>query len=127
MIEVDSINAGDLDQEQVLQEIEKRIQTEDIEEKIVRLKVKDIPEHIYSSLDFRKIAELKSQAFHFDLRFERKEEEGKTQSTETSIGKLNMEFKQFLSQIPVEHLKKDRLLELGLKYLSVKTVEDENE
>ena len=127
MIEVASINARDLDQEQVLQEIEKRAQTEDIAEKIVRLKVKEIPEHIYNSLDFRKIAELKSQAFHFDLRFERKEEEGKAQSTKTSIGKLNVEFEQFLNQVPVENLKKDRLLELGLKYLSVKSVEDENQ
>ena len=77
-----------------------------------------IPEHVYNSLDFRKIAELKSGAFHFDLKFDRKEEEARDQSTRTSIGKLNMEFQQFLKQAPVENLKKDRLLELGLRYLS---------
>jgi len=121
MSELPFVEAQDLDQEQVLQEIEKRTEAADIAEKIVRLKVKNIPEHIYSSLDFRKVAELKSKAFHFDLRFERKEEEAKDQSTKTSIGKLNVEFEQFLKQVPVENLKKDRLLELGLKYLSVES------
>jgi len=124
MIELSSIDARELDQEQVLQEIEKRTETEEIEEKIVRLKVKNIPEHIYNSLDFRKIGELKSKTFYFDLRLERTEEEAKGQATRTSIGKLNVEFEQFLKQVPVENLKKDRLLELGLSYLSVRPVED---
>jgi len=118
MIELLSLNARELDQEQILLEIEKRVGTQDVEEKIVRLKVTSIPEHVYNSLDFRKIAELKSRAFHFDLKFDRKEEEARDQSTKTSIGKLNMEFQQFLKQAPVENLKKDRLLELGLRYLS---------
>jgi exonuclease SbcD len=125
MIELPFVDAWNLDQEQVTQEIEKRIGTDEIGEKIVRLRVRNIPEHIYNSLDFRKIAELKSKAFHFDLRFERKEDKGEAQSTKTSIGKLNVEFGQFLNQLPVENLKKDRLLELGLKYLSVKPIEDD--
>jgi len=118
MIEFPSLNAREMDQEQTLLEIEKRVQAENIEEKIVRLKVTDIPEHVYNSLDFRRIAELKSRAFHFDLKFERKEEEARDQSAGTSIGKLNTEFQQFLKQAPVENLNKDKLLELGLRYLS---------
>jgi DNA repair exonuclease SbcCD nuclease subunit len=126
MIELVAINARDLDQEEILMEIEKRVQVEDFEGKIVRLKVKSIPEHIYNSLDFRKVAELKSKAFYFDLRFERKDEETKDQSTKTSIGKLNVEFDQFLKQVAVENLNKEKLLELGLKYLTVRPVEDED-
>ncbi len=126
MIELPSLNAQDLDQEQILLEIERRTKTEDITEKIVRLKVKNVPEHIYNSLDFRKVAELKSRAFYFDLRFERREEEAKDQSTRTSIGKLNVEFEQFLKQVPIENLKKDRLLELGLKYLSAEAAGTQN-
>ena len=118
MIEFPSLDARELDQKQILLEIEKRVQAENMEERIVRLRVTDIPEHVYNSLDFRKIAELKSRTFHFDLKFEKKEEEAKGQSTKTSIGKLNMEFQQFLQQAPVENLQKDRLLEMGLSYLS---------
>lgn len=125
MIELSSIDTSDLNQEEVVQEIERRTQTEDIAEKILRLKVKEIPEHIYNSLDFRKIAELKSRTFHFDLKFERIKEEAKDQPDKTSIGKLNMEFEQFLNQMPIENLNKEKILELGLKYLSIKHVEDE--
>ena len=125
MIELPAIDAGSLDQEQVLVKIEKRIEATDIREKIVRLKVAGIPEDVYNSLDFRKIGELKSRAFHFDLRFEKKEEEATEQAEQTSIGKLSREFEQFLRQVPVEHLKKDRLLQLGLSYLPTESEETE--
>lgn len=124
MIELAPINARELNQEQVLQEIERRIEVREITEGIVRLKVKGIPEHIYNSLDFRQIGELKSKAFHFDLKFEREEKEGGDGATEISIGKLNLEFQEFLKQVPVENLKKERLLELGLKYLSSEASEE---
>lgn len=125
MIELPPVDAKDLNQEQVLQEIERRIEREDVSDKIARLKVKSIPDHIYNSLNFRRMAELKSKAFYFDLKFEREEKEGGNQATRTSIGKLNLEFQEYLNQVPVENLQKDRLLELGLKYLSVKPMGDE--
>lgn len=127
MVELPSISATDLNQEEMLGEIQRRIQADDITEKIVRLKVRSIPEHIYNSLDFRRIGELKSKAFHFDLRFEKREEEAREQAVTTSIGKLNVEFEQFLKEIAVENLKKDRLLELGLRYLSVESEEYQSE
>jgi exonuclease SbcD len=121
MIELPSVDAKNLDQEQVIREIEDRIRTTDISEKIVRLKVNEIPEHIYNSLDFRKIAEIKSRAFYFDLRLEKPKDKGeKGQAGTTSIGKLNIEFQQYLNQVPIENLNKDKLLELGLRYLTAK-------
>jgi exonuclease SbcD len=125
MIELPEIDAGRLDQEQVLVKIEKRIETTDIIEKIVRLKVTDIPEDVYNSLDFRRIAELKSKAFHFDLRFEKKEEKATEQAGQTSIGKLSREFELFLKQAAVENLDKARLSKLGLGYLSAESEETE--
>ncbi|NIM99931.1 MAG: exonuclease SbcCD subunit D [candidate division Zixibacteria bacterium] len=127
MIELPSISATDLNQEEILEQMQRRIQADDITDKIVRLKVRSIPEHIYNSLDFRRIGELKSKAFHFDLRFEKKEEESREQAVTTSIGKLNVEFEQFLKGIAVENLKKDRLLELGLRYLTVESEEYQSE
>lgn len=124
MLELTPVDAGELSQEEVLLEIEKRITMQEIAEKIVRLKVENIPEHIYNSLDFRRIGELKSKAFHFDLRFNRKEEAVKDQSDRSSIGRLNQEFAQFLKQAEVEGLKKERLLQLGLGYLSTEPEEE---
>lgn len=125
MIELPLLDAQDLDPDGVYQEIEGRINSQDITDKIVRLKINNIAEHVYSSLDFRKIAELKSKAFHFDLRFERKDEKEKAFTTETSIGKLPLEFEQYVKQAVVENLNKDRLLELGLKYLAEKKMTDD--
>jgi len=120
MIELSALDAKDLDQDQVYNEIDNRVRTVDITDKIARLKIINIPQHVYNSLDFRKITELKSKAFHFDLRFERKDEKDKAFTTETTISKLPLEFEQYLKQAVVENLNKDRLLELGLKYLTQK-------
>ena len=127
MIELPALDAEDLDQDQVYDEIDKRFKTIDITDKIARLKIINIPQHVYNSLDFRKITELKSKAFHFDLRFERKDEKEKAfaSHTETTIGKLPSEFEQYLKQAVVENLNKDRLLELGLKYLTEKKMTDD--
>ncbi len=122
MIELPLLDVKDLDQDQVYLEIENRIKTADITDKIVRLKVGNIPQHVYNSLDFRRITELKSQAFHLDLKFEKKEEKEKAPAAETTIHKLPLEFRQYLKQAVVENLNKDRLLELGLKYLSEQTM-----
>ncbi len=120
MIELPALDAKDLNQDQVYDEIDNRIKTIDITDKIARLKIINIPQHVYNSLDFRKITELKSKAFHFDLRFERKDEKDRVFTTETTISKLPLEFEQYLKQAVVENLNKDRLLELGLKYLTEK-------
>ncbi len=125
MVELPAVDAKSLNQEQVLSEIRKRIAAGDIGEKIVRLRIDNIPEHIYNSLDHRQIGELKSRAFYFDLRFQRVEEEGRIQPTRTSIGRLSDEFEQFLREVAVENLNKERLLELGLKYLSIQSEEEQ--
>ena len=118
MIELPALDAKDLDQDQVYNEIDNRVKTIDITDKIARLKIINIPQHVYNSLDFRRITELKSKAFHFDLRFEKKDEKDKAFTTDTTISKLPLEFEQYLKQAVVENLNKDRLLELGLKYLT---------
>jgi uncharacterized secreted protein with C-terminal beta-propeller domain len=125
MIELPLLDAKDLDPDGVYEEMEERTSSQDITDKIVRLKIINIPEHVYNSLDFRKITELKSKAFHFDLRFERKDEKEKAFTTETTIGKLPLEFEQYIKQVVVENLNKDRLLELGMKYLTEKKMTDD--
>jgi len=125
MIELPLLDAKDLDPDGVYEGMEERTNSQDIMDKIVRLKIINIPEHVYNSLDFRKITELKSKAFHFDLRFERKNEKEKAFTTETTIGKLPLEFEQYIKQAVVENLNKDRLLKLGMKYLTEKKMTDE--
>ena len=125
MIELPQIYAEGKNQDEVLQEVEDLIQANDIKDKIVRLKVTQIPAHVYNSLNFRRLSELKAEALYFDLRFEKKEEKEKDFTAKTSIGKLAEEFSQYLKDYVIEDLKKDKLQELGLKYISEKREEEE--
>ena len=118
MVDLPEVDVTDLDQNQVFEKIEKILEPEKIKDKIVRLKIKNISEHTYNLLRFRKINELKAQAFYSDLRFERKETEHQVLALSSSIGRLNQEFVEYLNSIPLENLDRNRLLDLGLKYLT---------
>ncbi|MGB2698087.1 MAG: hypothetical protein WBD28_09570, partial [Candidatus Zixiibacteriota bacterium] len=117
MIELPLIDASELDPDGILKEIEKRIEAQRIADKIVRLRVTEIDSYVYNSLNFRAITELKSTAFHFDLRFEKKEGEKQRFLDRTSIGRLEKEFDDYLQGIQIEKLDKEKLKELGLEYL----------
>lgn len=117
MIELEQIDASSLDVEQVYNKIEQRIKDCDISEKIVRLKIKNISNHIYSSLPFTKINQFKKQVFHFDLKFEKKEEEKEDLVRSVSIGKLPQEFSSYIREADLGNLDQDKILKLGLKYL----------
>lgn len=117
MIELEPIDASGLGTEEVYEMIKRRIEEKEISEKIIRLRIKDISSHVYSSLPFTQINELKKEAFHFDLRFERKEEKKEIFAQSTSIGKLSQEFSSYLREINMGELDKNRIVELGLKYL----------
>ncbi|MDH4223781.1 MAG: hypothetical protein OEV55_09615, partial [candidate division Zixibacteria bacterium] len=125
MIELPSINAENKEPDQILNEIESLLEKTDVNDKIVRLRINRIPAHVYNSINFRRLTELKNRAFHFDLKIDKKEEKDKGISSQTSIGKLNEEFGQFLKEYVIEGLKRDRLQELGIKYLSEKRGEEE--
>jgi len=117
MIELPEIDAASFDQDGIYKGIEQRISANDINEKIVRLKIKNIDPSVYNSLNFRKIAELKKEAFYFDLKLERTEHKGREFSEKPSIGKLNQEFEEYVKSIAIEGLDKRKLLEMGLAYL----------
>lgn len=117
MIELPLIRASDLNPDEILQEIEERIKAQSLLEKIVRLKVVDVDVYVYNSLDFRRISELKSEAFYFDLRFEKKEAQKQEIVSRRSIGRLEKEFQEYLQGLTIEKLNRERLKKLGLKYL----------
>ncbi len=117
MIELLEVDATSFDPDEIYKKIKQGIFSQEIKEKIVRLRVKNIDPYVYNSLSFRKIAELKKEAFYFDLKLERKEEKGKEFLAKPSIGKLNLEFEEYIKNLVIEGLDKDKLLELGLGYL----------
>lgn len=117
-IYLDWIDATDLNQEKVFEKLEEILTDEGFKDKMVILKVVNIPEHVYNLLPFRKINELKNKIFMCDLRFEKRTEEDQVQISETSIGRLSQEFSDYLASIPLVNLDRSLLLQLGFKYLS---------
>lgn len=118
------LDASELNPEQLIQELENIMAKKDYKDKMIILKVVNVPEHVYNLLPFRKINELKENIFIGDIRLEKKRESGEVQATRESIGRLSEEFTEYLSKIPVEVLDKNKLLDLGLKYLTVVKVEE---
>jgi exonuclease SbcD len=120
MTELPSIDATSLTQEKLLEKIENQISKADIKDKIVRIKILNIPSFLYNNISFKRINELKASAFYFEIRWERLDEKKVLEAAETAIGKLEQEFSDYLKQMNTENLSREKLLNLGLKYLTEK-------
>jgi hypothetical protein len=88
-----------------------------IDEKIVRLVIRNVASDAYGSLDVPSVRRLGSAALHFELRVDKAEAEGERQVGETQIGLLADEFRKYVSALSISDQKKSRLIELGLPYL----------
>ena len=83
----------------------------------MRIKVQNIPSHIYHTLDFNRLKKLTSDALHFEIRYEVVKEDQAIVSTGAKFEALSIEFKGFLKKYAVEGLDKSKVKELGIKYL----------
>jgi len=68
-------------------------------------------------LDFARLRELTSAAAYVKFAYDIITEEGR-KITQTSIGTLTTEFETFLANQKIPHLDKNKLKEMGIKYLS---------
>ncbi len=116
MLDLPAIDGRHLDPASLMAEIEARLDR-DLDGKIVRLKVRDLPRTTYEALDFRRIRDLAAGAMHFEPRFEIDRENVSIQAGAATINSLEQEFVSFLERYPVEGVNKDALRAQGLEYL----------
>lgn len=116
MIDLPTINAQGKEAEWVMKELEKIIAKNPISDKNVRLTIDNIAQGAQSALNFPRLRELTTKALHFEPRFNREEKIEAVAPAAPSIGRLEREFQEYLSQIAVEE-RKGELLKLGLEYL----------
>ena len=90
----------------------------DLKDKIVRLKIYNLPEVLYRNLPVKDIRQKSSEAFYFKLVTEREEVEQYELAKDVKFSHVLDEFRSYLSSRPVEKLDKDRLLEMAQKYFS---------
>lgn len=99
MIDMAPIDGTGKDSVVLLDEILAAIKKVDPNGKLLRLSVKNIPQHVMNALDTKKIREAAKDAVHFEPRYERITEEGKIESVKLVSGGIKEEFNSFLKEI----------------------------
>lgn len=118
MVDLEPVACGALDEHEIKRTITDRIQECNPEDKVVRLKVLDIPVHVYHSLDFDELKRLTRSAVHFEIKYEFLRDSELLAAERPSFRSLHTEFEHFMEKYAVDiHLDKKRLDELGLRYM----------
>ncbi|NYT11538.1 MAG: exonuclease SbcCD subunit D [Methanomassiliicoccales archaeon] len=117
MLDLGPLDANKMDHSSLQKEIVDLLESRELQGKIVRLVVRNIPSSSYRALDFHHIEQLSSGAMHFERRFEMKQDGISVQWTSSKIDSLEHEFVTFLEHYPIENVDKNSLQEKGLQYL----------
>lgn len=117
MVDLPAVTAKGKTAEQIVGELERVVREQDPTEKIIRIRLTDIPEETYRSLAFDKIAALKNEAFSLDVRFEKEVGPETDPYIDVNLGRLDLAFEKFLEAHVVEGMDKARLRTTALEYL----------
>jgi len=117
MIDLPSIKVKGKTADDIVTELEQIVRNQKPEDKIIRIKLTDIPEETYRSLSFDRIANLKNEAFSLDVKFEKEEKPEENLYADINLGRLDLAFEKFFDSKIVENLDKDKLKEMGLDML----------
>jgi DNA repair exonuclease SbcCD nuclease subunit len=118
MLDMDVLDAANLTSSEILRDARDKISSSSIDEKVVRLVIKNVAPDAYRALDMPAIRKLGTSALHFDLRVDRVDVAGEKQTGDTQIGLLADEFKKYVISLDMADDKKNRLMEMGLPYLT---------
>ncbi len=118
MIELESIDASEMDYERLESAIIDQIESTDLADKIVRLKIYNLSDALYGNLPVKQIRARTSGAFHFKLVTEKQESVSLQLDESMKFGHLFDEFSSFLENRPLENLDKKQILELAEKYFA---------
>jgi DNA repair exonuclease SbcCD nuclease subunit len=117
MVDLDPIDAIRMDSLSLRASIAALIDSSDLGEKVVRMRITNLTPSLYRTLDFNWMKQLTRGAMHFELRYDLLQEGASVQLTNTALDSLDREFASFLERCPVENADKDRILAMGLGYL----------
>ncbi len=126
MVDLEPVVCTELDAQEIKRMITDRIQESDPNNKVVRLKVLDIPLDVYHTLDFDELKRLTRDALHFEIKYEFRRENELLAAEQSSFRSLHTEFERFMEKYTVgAHIDKKRLKELGLQYMQEEEEEGE--
>ncbi|MCJ7517986.1 MAG: exonuclease SbcCD subunit D [Methanomassiliicoccales archaeon] len=117
MIDLAPIDALNLDSLTLRAEIAGLIESSDLDDNIVRMRIKNLAPSLYKTLDFNWIRHITTTATHFELKYDLLQEGSSIQMTSTALDSLDREFVSFLERFPVEKANKEVVRTMGLSYL----------
>jgi DNA repair exonuclease SbcCD nuclease subunit len=118
MADLEPIVCRSLDAHEIKRAIKSRIQECNPRDKVARLKVQDIPLHVYHSLDFDELKQLTKSAVHFEIKYEFQKDNELLSAERPTFRSLHSEFEHFIRTYTIgAHIDKTRLNELGLNYM----------
>ncbi|UCD14062.1 MAG: exonuclease SbcCD subunit D [Thermoplasmatales archaeon] len=123
MIDAPCIDCSNLSIEEVVKNIKDTIRKIEPKGKIFRIRLVNIPSHIYRGIDFNQIRDLSKGSVHFEIKSDVLKEEESQISENYKIESIAGEFEKYLrkQQLP----DKEVLLKLGLEYIQKVESKDE--
>ena len=123
MIDLKPILCEDLSPEKIMKILSNTLSELDPKNKIIRLRLDKIPNHIYRGLDFNNIRNLTNGSLHFEINTNVIRKEGFEINNSIKIQSLANEFEKYLKTQKIENEKE--ILALGNKYIQKIESEDE--
>jgi DNA repair exonuclease SbcCD nuclease subunit len=119
MIDFVPIDCSNKNTTEIVNSIKDIVKDNDINDKIVRITLKNIPSHTYRTLDFNDIRQILNSALHFDIKTDIVEEEIIKGYKGAKIDALSKEFSKFIEDYSLnKKIDKKRLLKKGLEYIN---------
>jgi DNA repair protein SbcD/Mre11 len=115
MVDAPVLDCSTLRIEQIIQRVKEIIHAIEPKDKIIRIRLENIPSHIQRGIDYHQIRELGKTAVHFEIKLMPTKTDKATLGEGYKMKSLADEFEKFLTtqQYPEEKM----LLNLGLQYI----------
>jgi hypothetical protein len=115
MVDAPVLDCSTLRIEQIIQRVKEIIHAIEPKDKIIRIRLENIPPHIQRGIDYHQIRELGKTAVHFEIKLMPTKTDKATLGEGYKMKSLADEFEKFLTtqKYPEEKM----LLNLGLQYI----------
>ena len=115
MVSFEPIDCKDLSASEIMSELEKMV-SDRVGGKIIRVVFDNIPRHVRSALDHKRIRQIVSESLHCEFEYKQIREGGSV--TSSQIGSIGEEFENYVRNLGLEPSTTVKVLTLGQEYLA---------
>ena len=115
MVDVPPLECSALSAEQIMRKTKETILSIDPKDKIIRIRLENIPSHVQRGIDFRQLRTLSKTAVHFEIKSTSMKADETSLAEGYKMKSLADEFEKFLNTQSFSE--KEMLLKLGLSYI----------